>query len=56
MSLKPGMRVIVPFGPRKVQGFVIAIVEESASSTKLRNIIEPMDFEPVLNEELLNLG
>ena len=27
--IKKGMRVIVPFGPRKVQGFVIAIVEES---------------------------
>ena len=24
--IKQGMRVIVPFGPRKVQGFVIAIL------------------------------
>ena len=49
------MRVIVPFGPRKVQGFVIAIVEDSQFE-KLKNIIEPMDIEPVLNEELLNLS
>ena len=48
------MRVIVPFGPRKVQGFVIAIVADSG--LKLRKIIEPMDIEPVLNEELLNLA
>ena len=53
--IKQGMRVIVPFGPRKVQGFVIAIVEDSEFA-KLRNIIEPMDIEPVLNEELLNLA
>ena len=53
--IKQGMRVIVPFGPRKVQGFVIAIVEDSQFAS-LRNIIEPMDIEPVLNEELLNLS
>ena len=53
--IKQGMRVIVPFGPRKVQGFVIAIVEDSQFA-KLRDIIEPMDIEPVLNEELLNLA
>ncbi|MCQ6274042.1 primosomal protein N' [Bacillus sp. V3B] len=53
--IKPGMRVIVPFGPRKVQGFVISIVSES-SFAKLRKIIEPMDIEPVLNEELLDLS
>ena len=49
------MRVIVPFGPRKMQGFVIGIVADSQFA-KLRNIIEPMDIEPVLNEELLNLS
>jgi primosomal protein N' (replication factor Y) (superfamily II helicase) len=53
--IKQGMRVIVPFGPRKVQGFVVGIVADSQFA-KLRNIIEPMDIEPVLNEELLNLS
>lgn len=51
----PGMRVIVPFGPRKVQGFVISIAKDSALQ-KLREIIEPMDMEPVLNDELLYLS
>lgn len=51
----PGMRVIVPFGPRKVQGFVLSVVAESEYK-KLKKIIEPMDLEPVLNEELLELS
>ena len=53
--LKQGMRVIVPFGPRKVQGFVIDIVSES-EFPKLREIIEPMDIQPILNKELLQLS
>ncbi|NRD78823.1 primosomal protein N' [Bacillus sp. BRMEA1] len=53
--IQPGMRVIVPFGPRNVQGFVTGIKTES-EFVKLREIIEPMDLEPVLNKELLALG
>jgi primosomal protein N' (replication factor Y) (superfamily II helicase) len=53
--LQPGMRVIVPFGPRKVQGFVIDIVSKS-EFPKLREIIDPMDIQPILNKELLQLS
>ncbi|MET1177965.1 primosomal protein N' [Peribacillus simplex] len=53
--IKPGMRVIVPFGPRMVQGFVTGLKAKS-DFTKLRNIKEPMDLEPILNDELLQLG
>lgn len=53
--IKPGIRVIVPFGPRKIQGFVTGLKNES-SFAKLRAIIEPLDLNPVLNEELLQLG
>jgi primosomal protein N' (replication factor Y) len=53
--ISPGMRVVVPFGPRKVQGFVLAIETESQFD-HLREIIEPMDLEPVLNDELLYLS
>ena len=53
--IQPGMRVIVPFGPRNIQGFVVDLKAESEFE-KLRNIIEPMDLEPVLNQELLKLG
>lgn len=53
--LKPGMRVIIPFGPRKITGFVI---ERKAESTidKLKSIIDVLDMTPVLTPELLRLG
>ncbi|WP_040374003.1 hypothetical protein, partial [Peribacillus psychrosaccharolyticus] len=46
--IQPGMRVIVPFGPRMVQGFVTGLKDKSEFD-KLRQIKEPMDLEPVLN-------
>ncbi|WP_077211473.1 primosomal protein N' [Bacillus dakarensis] len=53
--IKPGMRVVVPFGPRKIQGFVVSIKPQS-DFKKLKEIIEPMDLYPVLTDELLELG
>lgn len=53
--LTPGMRVIVPFGPRKIMGFVVQITDQS-SFNKLKPILEVLDLVPVLTEELLNLG
>jgi primosomal protein N' (replication factor Y) (superfamily II helicase) len=54
-TIVPGMRVVVPFGPRKVQGFVVGLKDRSEFN-RLREIHEPMDLMPVLNEELLSLG
>lgn len=54
-TIQKGMRVVVPFGPRNVQGFVVEMKNES-SFDQLKEIIEPMDLVPVLNEELLALG
>ncbi|MCH6268936.1 MULTISPECIES: primosomal protein N' [Neobacillus] len=54
-TIQPGMRVVVPFGPRHIQGFVIEVKRESEFK-QLREIIEPMDLVPVLNQELLKLG
>lgn len=53
--IQPGMRVVVPFGPRNIQGFVLAIKKES-DLTQLKEITEPMELSPVLNTELLKLG
>jgi primosomal protein N' (replication factor Y) len=53
--IEPGMRVIVPFGSRNIQGFVVEL-KESSPFENLKEIIEPMDIEPVLNRELLDLG
>jgi len=54
-AIQPGMRVTVPFGPRKVQGFVIN-VHGNPQVDKLKEIDSILDIAPVLNEELLKLG
>ncbi|MFS0861434.1 primosomal protein N' [Fredinandcohnia sp. 179-A 10B2 NHS] len=51
----PGMRVVVPFGPRKVQGFVMSL-SDHAEIDKLKEIHSLLDLTPVLNEELLHIG
>lgn len=53
--LQPGMRVTVPFGPRRLQGFVIHVKSHSDVKT-LKPIEAILDVTPVLNEELLELG
>ncbi|MBD8003969.1 primosomal protein N' [Bacillus norwichensis] len=53
--IQPGMRVAVPFGPRSIQGFVVRL-NEHTDVEKIKNIIQPLDLAPVLNEELLQLG
>ncbi|MFC4404629.1 primosomal protein N' [Gracilibacillus xinjiangensis] len=53
--VKPGVRVSVPFGPRKVMGFVMEVVDKSEFN-KLRAIDQVMDMTPVLTSELLSLG
>ncbi|MBS4172464.1 primosomal protein N' [Bacillus sp. FJAT-49736] len=54
-SIYAGTRVAVPFGSRTIQGFVIEI-KNNSETDKLKEIVEPLDLSPVLNEELLNLG
>lgn len=53
--IEKGMRVVVSFGPRKVQGFVVATDVETELS-KLKEIETVLDVTPVLTEELLHLG
>ena len=53
--VKVGMRVLVPFGSRTLEGFVLEIKKES-SDRELREVLEIVDQEIVLNEELLLLG
>lgn len=54
-SISKGMRVIVPFGPRKIMGFVLDIADKSERE-KLKEIEEIMDVVPVLTPELLEVG
>ncbi|SFB19617.1 replication restart DNA helicase PriA [Lentibacillus halodurans] len=53
--LKPGMRVMVPFGPRKIMGYVVGRTNES-SFDQLKEIIDVFDLTPILTTELLDLG
>ncbi|MBU7592065.1 primosomal protein N' [Metabacillus halosaccharovorans] len=53
--LTPGMRVIVPFGPRKVQGFVVE-TKNSSEFDRLKAVSECLDLTPCLTPELLKVG
>ncbi len=53
--IESGMRVVVPFGPRKITGFVIELVSKSEFKN-LREIEDVLDITPVLTPELLDLG
>ena len=57
-KIKVGSRVLIPFGPQKIEGFVLSIenLNEENLNYKLKNIIDVVDDFPVLNEELLELG
>ncbi|WP_281975595.1 primosomal protein N' [Halobacillus litoralis] len=53
--VQPGVRVIVPFGPRKIMGYVISLAETSSFSS-VKKITDVLDVIPTLTEELLDLG
>lgn len=54
-TVQPGVRVIVPFGVRKVMGFVVEITNES-EFTELKEIVDVMDYHPILTPELIDLS
>lgn len=58
-TLEVGHRVLVPFGSRRVTGFVLAVVEQPAAEVdeaKLKSIELRLDPEPLLPEGLLKLA
>lgn len=54
--IEKGMRVTVPFGPRKIQGFVTNLEDEPSSRHELKDIGDLPDVEPVLTDELIRAG
>lgn len=55
--VEPGVRVKVPFGNRKLLGFVTGIKEESdLIVSKLKSIEEILDITPVLTKEMLEMA
>lgn len=55
-SVKIGSRVVVPFGRRKVQGFVVGLEEKSKFSGKLKDLLVTVDEMPPLTPELVKLS
>lgn len=56
MEAKEGMRALVPFGRRNIEGFIIRIYDEVELDYEVKDIIQLVDEKPVLNEEMLELG
>ena len=55
-KVKVGLRVTVPFASQILEGFVLGIEKASTSNYELKEIIDVVDEEVILNEELLLLG
>ena len=53
-KVKLGVRVSVPFGSRSLNGLIIGY--ETYSEYETKDIIDVLDEEPILSEELINLG
>ena len=56
MALKPGMRVIVPFGRgnRLCEGIVLSV--EPGSGEKLKMVAQQMDTESLIPDRMLRLA
>lgn len=54
--IAPGSRVIVPFGPRRIQGYVLQTKIKEENNARLKAIDRVLDELPPLTEELIQLG
>jgi primosomal protein N' (replication factor Y) (superfamily II helicase) len=56
MEVHPGQRVQVPLGSRRAMGVVVRPAGPLAPGIKVREILRTFDSEPVLTQELVDLG
>jgi primosomal protein N' (replication factor Y) (superfamily II helicase) len=58
LELAIGHRVLVPFGPRKMTGFVLAHADDvpEAIRPKVKAVIERLDRDPLIPEDVLHLA
>lgn len=58
MALDVGMRVLVPFGPRRVEGYALRLKSDPGETPpeKLRDVLKPLDTYPVLLPSLIDLA
>jgi len=55
-DIKVGSRVKVSFGKMIIEGFVLELTTTFKADYEPKEIIELIDIEPILNEEMLELG
>lgn len=55
-KIKIGIRVLVPFATMKLEGFVLEVVDNYDDVYDLKEIIDVLDEDVILNKELLELG
>ncbi len=55
-QIEIGKRVLVPFVHQQLEGFILKIESTFEGDYKVKEITSIVDSEPVLNEELLELG
>ncbi len=57
MALCPGMRVLVPFGPRSIEGIVLALKDEAdIDESRVRPVTRPLDDYPAILPDLIELA
>ena len=55
-EVRPGVRVVVPLGKRKVVGVVVDVVSGSSlSGNRLKQVLAILDPEPILSRDILDL-
>ncbi len=55
-KIKVGMKVLVPFGNKKIYGFVLELSNKAEENFAIKEIEKIVDEELVLNEELLQIA
>ena len=57
MSLEPGQRVMVPFGPREMEGIVLALTDEcEMDPERIREVLRPLEDYAAIPPELMALA
>lgn len=59
-NIKIGARLLVPFGKRQITGYAVLLHEEldpglEIEESKIKDVVELLDAEPLLTEEILKL-
>ncbi len=57
MTLSPGQRALVPFGPRKLEGWVIELTDSpDLDEDRIKDVIRPIEDYPLLLPEMIELA